>query len=159
MREILFRSKDIHTENWVYGFYFYSCEPDDNGLPENYYKETFTKLYYIMDKNGNSHLVYPYSFGQYTGIKDKFGNKIFEGDILDIHKTVNGCNLFVVIWDEIGFSVKYYCNMNKPRVYEYDLRELFDLDINESKFKYEKEIEIVGNIHDNPDLLKEVNNE
>ncbi len=31
------------------------------------------------------------------------GKEIYEGDIIDIHQTVNGCNLFVIVWNDIGF--------------------------------------------------------
>lgn len=87
---------------------------------------------------------------QYTGLKDKNGKKIFEGDIIDIHQTVNGYNQFVIEYDKYKFSARYY-NQDKKQTgswYGYDLDELFE--INES----EKEIEVIGNIYENKELLE-----
>jgi uncharacterized phage protein (TIGR01671 family) len=86
------------------------------------------------------------SLMQYTGLKDKNGKKIFEGDIIDIHQTVNGYNQFVIIYNNYQFTAEYYNEKTKRRThrfYEYDLDELFE--INEC----EKEIEVIGNIYEN----------
>lgn len=89
---------------------------------------------------------------QYTGLIDKNGKEIYEGDIIDIHQTVNGCNLFVVIWSDIGFSVRYLIDgeVSREYEYEYDIKELLEVNVN----KYDKEIEVIGNIYDNPELLE-----
>lgn len=82
---------------------------------------------------------------QYTGLKDKNGKKIFEGDIIDIHQTVNGYNQFVIVYNNYQFIAEYYNEKTKRRThrfYEYDLDELFE--INEC----EKEIEVIGNIYE-----------
>lgn len=106
--------------------------------------------YYIRNKHANDHIVDPKTIGQYTGLKDKNGKKIFEGDIIDIHQTVNGYNQFVIEYDKYKFSARYY-NQDKKQTgswYGYDLDELFE--INES----EKEIEVIGNIYENKELLE-----
>lgn len=90
---------------------------------------------------------------QYTGLKDKNGREIYEGDIIDIHQTVNGCNLFAVMWDGIGFNARYWVNNTADRKYEYDITELLDVNVN----KYDKDIEVVGNIYENKELVEDGN--
>lgn len=87
---------------------------------------------------------------QYTGLKDKNNKEIYEGDIIDINQTVNGCNLFAVMWDEISFGARYWVNNTIGRKYEYDIIELLDVNVNE----YDKEIEVIGNIYENKELLE-----
>ena len=102
----------------------YKCEPHWTHF-EPYYK--------------NIHLM------QYTGLKDKNGVEIYEGDIIDIHQTVNGYNQFVIEYDDYKFSARYYNQKTKEigSWYNYDLDELFELN------EYEKELEVVGNIYEN----------
>lgn len=116
MREILFRGKDV-KENWHIGLLARS----GNG-------------WYISNSAGSplAYEVIPSTVGQYTGLTDKNGKKIFEGDICAIvgeEKEIIKDDIFVVSWEEdCGFNL-YTC------------------------FDYE----IIGNIHDNPEWLKEVN--
>ena len=127
MREILFRGKRTDNGTWAYGYLFciwertYLCWGTTNNVP-------------------NMKEVIPETVGQYTGLTDKNGRKIFEGDILGgfldeeypEHETV-----VVVEWHE---------NMWVTRQWEYlpDLLELDDSDC----------FEVIGNIYDNPELLK-----
>ena len=68
---------------------------------------------------------------------DKYDVEISDGDIIDIHQTVNGQNLFVVsINDDREYSVTYL----DGRPYEYDTMELLEANI-----YGEKELEIVAN--------------
>lgn len=82
---------------------------------------------------------------QYTGLKDKYGVEVYEGDIIDIHQTVNGYNQFVIQYDNYKLSARYYNQKSKQILgwYQYDLDELFE--INES----EKEMKVIGNIYEN----------
>lgn len=72
-------------------------------------------------------------------MKDKKGVEIRKGSIVDIHQTVNGHNLFVVLEIEPLYIV-YSNDLN--RKYEYDKKELLDI------YTDWKEVEIVGNIYD-----------
>lgn len=131
MREILFRGaqKVDYTKSLIW--YEGSLIIETDGY-------TGEKEYYIQNENG-SYLVIPKTIGQYTGLTDKNGKKIFEGDILKgkfgtgMVNYNNGC--FCVK----GYPYKSY--FNNPAI---------DVVMNEDC------IEIIGNIHDNPELLKEV---
>ncbi|MDO5003596.1 MAG: YopX family protein [bacterium] len=81
---------------------------------------------------------------QYTGLKDKYGVEIYEGDIIDIHQTVNGYNQFVIQYDNYKFSARYYNQKTKQILgwYQYDLDELFEIN------EFEKGIEVIGNIYE-----------
>jgi uncharacterized phage protein (TIGR01671 family) len=130
MREILFKGKDIDTDKWIYGFYGEGDEFWDNGGVEHMYREGVTKLYYIVDKNSKSHLVYPETVGQYTGLAYENDNKIFEGDIVKYFGRKGYILYMNGVWF-ISFNEGGY-------------RQLSDL---------YRSLKIIGNIHDNKELL------
>ena len=132
MREILFRGKTSDGE-WVEGFY--SAEE---------YNPYIGKIEYIprIQIIGKcvSLGVIPETVGQYTGLTDKNGVRIFEGDIVSLVKH-----------DSLIYKVVYvpcrYELVNSKGV------NCFVLDIYKSE-----NIEVIGNIHDNPELLGGENN-
>ena len=120
MREILFRGKcGRNGDEWIEG-----------GIAFGYFVEGDVC---ILSACGSVLSVYPETVGQYTGLTDKNGKKIFEGDIV---RADNGHISKVVFWYG-GFSL--YCECHKQHT------DFIPKDI----------IEILGNIHDNPELLKE----
>lgn len=144
MREILFRGKNVRTGKWVYGSLIlvgeYCCilEPEDESNAYDYpYLDPDLG---IID--GQATPVDPKTVGQFTGLFDKNDKKIFEGDIV---KTKYG-RLCVVKWFSSqvhnGWDLKAVttvenCVHTKPPT-------VFDL--------YKKDnLEVVGNIHDNPE--------
>ena len=148
MREIKFRAKRIDNGEWVYGYYAECDEFYDNGGVENHYREGYATLYYIVDRKGHPFLVDPETVGQYTELKDKHGKEVFKGDILRDQET--DCfkeheRYLVVEWLEFecGFAFK---RLNTG-MYE----NSSDL-VNEDTLNLV--LEVVGNIHDNPELLK-----
>ncbi len=133
MREILFRGKSLRNE-WVYGGYVGIC----NGG-----KIAELTVIHIIEKCDNE-LVKTETVGQFTGLTDKNGKKIFEGDIVKIHrKYLNaGCEedcLYEVIWH------KHWCCWALRNLKPTQCCYLSDV----------KDGEVIGNIHDNPELLGE----
>lgn len=132
MREIIFRGKSFNENVWVYGMlygYYY-----EQKIAKSHFIHTGTEHFYIRDEE---------TIGQYTGMKDKTGKRIFEGDII------------TVPWSTHRWLVKF-CDGQFLGVNEKKLRsklhstEIFaDIIVG-----YTSGVEVIGNIHDNPELLR-----
>ena len=123
MREILFRGKRKDNGEWVEGFYHYT----------NYINPTTREVvetgHYILPVAGqDAYCVIPETVGQYTGLTDMNGKKIFEGDIV-----YNG-----VFRTSVEFCNGRFAPFN-----------------GEHNIFFADECVVIGNIHDNPELLKE----
>ena len=110
MREILFRGKRIDNGVWV------------KGLPFSFHANINTEG--IETYDGERHRVDPTTVGQSTGLTDKNGKKIFEGDILK--------------WDADEYGSAY----NEICSWDYEL-------LNMRKNDWKDWCEVIGNIHDN----------
>ena len=89
--------------------------------------------------------VIPETIGQYTGLTDKNGEKIFEGDIIKNH--VN--DFYVIKYGEYiprNYCLAYYCDKPTIGFYAYDGERCFQLSTNGRCY------EVIGYIHDNPEL-------
>ena len=123
MREILFRGKRVDNGKWVYGdLIHFACNNGNVGIDNSFLVEDENKI--------ETFDVIPKTVGQYTGLTDKNGKKIFEGDILKNE------------YDDIE-TVEYFHNRFIPFAPPF----AFDS-------WHENEIEIIGNVHDNSELLK-----
>lgn len=126
MREIKFRGKRLDNGKWLYG-----------SLLVSHFKDDKKERYFITQFSGNytfEHEVNPATVGQFTGLKDKNGKEIYEEDILFDESGVYAVvcysmGTFCVDFGE-GFDLQYFTD---------GIHEICD---------------VVGNIHDNPELLK-----
>lgn len=137
MREILFRGKRLDNGEWAYGSLFvgfkkcYIC-------PEAIAMYNFDGALCL----GGFIEVDPSTVGQYTGLKDKHGKKIFEGDILGSRYDnlyLDDVAIEVVKWFRNGWYIQQE-NYLPDALCEYGV------------LPYS---EVIGNIHDNLELLKE----
>lgn len=123
MREILFRAKDKDTHEWVYGYYAII-------LRAGQFEHIILVPAENSDENNVIYCIIPETVGEYTGLTDKNGKKIFEGDILKGAQQ----NLLIIKWHRGQFIAENAIDW---------------------LFKFEgKAGGIIGNIHDNPELVK-----
>ena len=166
MREILFRGKaveydaffDVKKGDWLYGNYSYD------------------KLYggtNIEDTNNDDIiriLVNPETVGQYTGLKDKNGTKIFEGDIVEFETNVNCITSELKPYWKDCYEKKYalgggtWLVRKDQAVVQWNSKDgMWDLKVyNNGRYKRksklftyrESDYVVIGNIYDNPELLE-----
>ena len=138
MREILFRGKQEYKNGeWVFGSLHNEYgETDRNGERKIDHR--------ILGMRGECDYVIPETVGQFTGLTDKNGKRIFEGDIVIDPYVGAGVVSFGTgtfdsgIYRYIGWHIK-------DKDGDVDHRELY---------RYDFDYEIIGNIHDNPELLE-----
>lgn len=145
MREILFRGKCCTTGEWVEGFLGIE-------VPDDYVIQQFSFDEYFASECIDQYSVKLETVGQYTGLTDKNGTRVFEGDILHVEQCgETGSRISPVYFGEyidadsvfdnyccIGFYVKTSdgcCTIG-------------------ALLSEEFECEVIGNIHDNPELLE-----
>ncbi len=142
MREILFRGKAINRDN---GFHRTNYKNGDfvYGLATRLYDERFENLPAEMTgTNGVSGIEVDYkTIGQYTGLTDKNGKKIFEGDV--VLYPWNGQD------NPERFTIKFKDGQFVASPVK-ETEDYWDFMVG----GYSEEMEIIGNIHDNPELLE-----
>ncbi len=155
-REILFRGKRIDNGKWIEGFY---AECDERAFimpePDCDISKHMLDGYWL----GAFYEVIPSTVGQYTGLTDKNGNKIFEGDILEVRvrdkekMAKMEYDSFLDPTKKDVWSVEYrerYSGGNGYYFYGKDRR--FSTRATNSTI-WNCDASIIGNIHDNPELL------
>ncbi|MBQ2299462.1 MAG: hypothetical protein II278_08835 [Bacteroidaceae bacterium] len=133
MREILFRGKRTASGEWVEG-----------GFHSRFEKAFIIGISVLLRIDGTE--VIPETVGQYTGLTDKNGKKIFEGDIVDASAAWwdaagpagHDSPIILVEWNDGLCGFEPFAN--------------YDCDC--GVYISSSECEIIGNIHDNPELLK-----
>nr|DAM56601.1 MAG TPA: YopX protein [Caudoviricetes sp.] len=147
MRQILFRGKRVDNDEWVYGF-----------LRCGNYIDVWTPHTW-KDEDGNTgeyatvetYQVDPETVGQYTGLTDKNGKKIFEGDIVGLEYGDKILSRGDMQFDYGVFGVEWTgFKKNKGMVGGFgqlhNLRRFDD--------GLADRIKVIGNIYDNPELLE-----
>lgn len=152
MRDIEFRGKRTDNGEWVEGHYYKAKYYRTNGELCDYITIPNLDEYIIPTPK---YVVDASTIGQYTGLKDKNGTKIFEGDIVkndwcfikgnsivrfDEYKSSDSSNDYQC--GHLGFYLEHISDFNKRTVRK---------DI----MYFANKCEIIGNIFDNPELLKE----
>ncbi len=141
MREILFRGKRIDNDEWVYGSFCMDAVEQKNGPCG---VDGFIRLYDFDKGKMQMHEVDRDTVGQYTGLTDKNGQKIFEGDIVVCRKEISGNWIDYCV--EIGFvEMKHGAfGLHRKQGYYRPFKDWLE----------DYEYEVIGNIHDNPELLE-----
>lgn len=129
MREILFRGKRADNGNWISGSFHKRLN------------ECFIIPLPIVTSQSK---VIPETIGQFTGLTDKNGKKIFEGDI--IRAKIEGGNHNGFTWPNmpVDFQQGSFC-LNDRNGYVFCVLGAFAPSVT---------LEVIGNIHDNPELLE-----
>ena len=156
MREILFRGKRKGIGEWVYGYYAYctdGCEFSHRihtTFAETYGGEYLSPVWFE---------VIPETVGQYTGLTDKNGKQIFEGDIVEFesHGFIPNIERGSVIFKRGCYGIEYEDDLGKRLEWGKQFHRIGTVsqwqDMGASgtiTYTYE----LIGNIHDNPELLK-----
>lgn len=166
MREIQFRGKHQETGKWVYGSFIPDLmEVYQNG-PYGWLGDWGFIKPFEKDKNGLRNMTYVQrnTVGQYTGLTDKNGVKIFEGDIVEFFgmrgEIISECGAFGIgCQKQIDYDLmesNIPCNNTALFCYNDNYISLWEL-----WWNYEQddnplyEVEVIGNIYDNPELMED----
>jgi uncharacterized phage protein (TIGR01671 family) len=139
-REILFRGKRIDNGEWVYGNLNYGTI-GIKSIKDSYYISDF-------DVNPWDKKFYPViheSVGQYTGLTDKNGKKIFEGDIVEYpfeYGGYKGENIYEVVFENRHGTAYFGIKMSNIETWGFDMEVPARL------------MKVIGNTHENPELLE-----
>ena len=147
MREIKFRGKRVDNGEWVYGYYY--------AVGEHHYIHSVRKLF-GESYQSSTYQIDPKTVGQFTGLCDKDGKNVYEGDIVvkegylwfdNVEPNYRG----TVEWIYSQWQVVAHCvNPNKSGI-----SDGMNEGLNDDGFDDDENSDwiIIGNIHDNSDLL------
>lgn len=142
MREIVFRGKRKDNGKWIEGYYFKKLNPHT--------EDGFPLCHGIADLPPFGAEVIPETVGQFTGLVDRNSKRIFEGDI-------------ILFEDESPSNYEYHdctemrCGEMKFGDGQFYLTNRIAVEMDDLIYDEKLDGVIVGNIHDNPELLERSN--
>lgn len=147
MREIEFRGKRIIDDTWIYGGYIKTHRTNKS----------------LIGGTSRFCQIKPETLGQYTGLKDNNGTKIFEGDIVKYTRknmyapTASFHNQDIVSLHKICWNEeKHAFYQQHYKIESKQCKCIGGGSLNFNDERAEKNIiEVIGNIYDNPELIKE----
>lgn len=141
-RTIKFRGKRLDNGKWVYGSLINNAfHGPDTKEPECYIfcAEWQLRLFFeFIEEDVDVFQVDPATVGQFTGLRDKNGREIYEGDVLQFFIDGDKFTTRLVEW-----SPKFGCSLAGIVVGEYSPEDMWCADY-----------EVIGNIYENPELME-----
>ena len=169
MREILFRGKSVDNDKWIYGFLIQMLD-ENNTLKTSCIVENMSSFDIVTGKLKQDYWKVDFeTIGQYTGLCDKNGTKIFEGDIVEFETNINCITSELKPYWKDCIEKQYAVGggtwwvRKEQAVVQWNSKDgMWDLKVyNNGRYKRksklftyrESDYIVVGNIHDNPELL------
>ena len=140
MREILFRAKRIDNGEWIYGSYVRQTDNYGDPVDWHYIIEGTNTLDYDIDEPIR---VDPSTLCQFTGLTDKNGNRIWENDIINKVDT-----------NALGWHRERICTVSWNKHGYWQIMTEYGDGYWIGEFE-EEQLEVLGNVIDNPELLEE----